>query len=105
MSGPPQGLTHELLGEIDETTREVFDLATLADAKRREGSRRNSYEKALREVQDIVGQAAGRALADWIQAEIRKREDFPSAREVRKRGARLCRENGHEVSTGSWLGA
>jgi hypothetical protein len=98
-------LTHELLDEIDETTQEVFDLATLADAKRREGSRRNSYEKALQEVREIASKAAARALAEWIKEEIQSREEFPSGREVRKRGAQLCRENGYEVSTGNWLGA
>jgi hypothetical protein len=98
-------LTHELLDEIDETTQEVFDLATLADAKRQEGSRRNSYEKALQEVREIAGKPAARALAEWIKAEIRDSEEFPSGRDVRKRGARLCRENGHEISTGNWLGA
>ena len=105
MSGGPTGLTHKLLDEIDQTTQEVFDLATRADAKRREGSRRNSYQKALKEVNNIAGQSAARALADWIQAEIRQNERFPNARDVRQRGAQLCRENGHEVSTGSWLGA
>ncbi len=105
MSGGPQGITHELLREIDETTQEVFDLATRADAKRREGSRRNSYQKALEEVKDIAGRGGARALADWIQDEIRENERFPNARDVRQRGAELCRENGHEVSTGSWLGA
>jgi hypothetical protein len=105
MRGPPEGFTHDLLAEIDATTQEVFDLATLADAKRREGSRRNSYEKALEEVKTRAGKPGARALAEWIQSEIRDTEEFPSGRAVRKRGARLCRENGHEVSAGSWLGA
>jgi len=105
MAGPPEGLTYELLEEIDETTQEVFDLATLADAKRREGSRRNSYEKALEEVQDTASKAAARALAEWIKEEIRTTGKFPSGRDVRQRGAEICRKNGHEVSTGSWLGA
>lgn len=105
MAGPPEGLTHELLEEIDETTREVFDLATIADAKRREGSRRNSYEKALKEVQRTASKAAARALAEWIKEEIRTTGEFPSARDVRQRGAKICRENGHEISTGGWLGA
>ena len=104
MSGP-QGLTHTLLRDIDKTTQDVFDLATLADAKRREGSRRNSYKKALSEVEDIAGKVAARALADWIQERIRETERFPDARDVRQRGAELCRENGHTISTGSWLGA
>lgn len=105
MAGQPEGLTHELLRDIDKTTQETFDLATIAEAKRREGSRRNSYEKALKEVKDIAGGPAARALADWMQEQIRSEERFPDARDVRQRGARLCRENGHSISTGSWLGA
>lgn len=105
MRGPPEGLTHELLEEIDKTTQTVFDLATQADAKRREGSRRNSYEKALAAVQETAGTEPARRLAGWIQTEIRRTEEFPSARDVRQRGAEICRENGHEVSTGGWLGA
>lgn len=93
------------LAEIDRTTQDVFDLATRADARRREGSRRNAYEKGIREVRNVAGSDAARELAEWISEEIRTRERFPSARSVRKRGARICREHGHEVSTGSWLGA
>lgn len=44
-------------------------------------------------------------LAEWIREEIRTQESFPSARTVRKQGARICRESGHDVSTGSWLDA
>jgi hypothetical protein len=98
-------LTRELLHEIDETTRIEFDLATRKAARRKEGSRRNAYEKGIREVGDIAGKGATRELTEWIQEEIRTRNRFPSARRVRKQGAKICRESGHEVSTGSWLGA
>ena len=98
-------LIQQLLVQIDETVQDVFDLGTRREAQRREGSRRTVYEKALRETSGIAGDAAATALAQWIQAQIRERERFPSGRSVRKRGARICRENGHEVSTGSWLGA
>lgn len=105
MSGGPAGLTHELLRDIDETAREVFDLATISDAERKGGSRRTSYEKTLGEVETIAGKTAARALAEWIMQEIEEEERFPDARDVRQRGAKLCRENGHEVSTNDWLGA
>jgi len=95
----------ERLAEIDQTTQEVFDLATRADARRREGSRRNAYQKGIRAVRDTAGSDAARELTEWIQTEIRTKEQFPSARSVRKRGAQICREYGHEISTGSWLGA
>ena len=98
-------LIQELLGQIDETVQDVFDLGTRREAQRREGSRRNVYEKALKETADIAGDPAATALAQWIQDEIEQRETFPSGRTVRKRGAEVCRENGHQVSTGSWLGA
>lgn len=95
----------DTLAEIDATTQDVFDLATREAAKRKEGSRRNAYEKGIREVRDVAGKDAAEELADWIQEEIRTRERFPTARVVRKQGARICREHGHEISTGSWLGA
>lgn len=95
----------ELVREIDETVEETFDLATRADAKRKEGSRRDAYEKGIRAVRDVAGNDAARELAAWIQDEIREHERFPSARDVRQQGAKICRDRGHEVSTGSWLGA
>lgn len=95
----------ELLREIDAVAADVFDLADRERARERAGSRREAYEKGLRTVRDVAGKPQARELAEWIQAEMREREAFPSAREVRKQGARICRESGHEVSTGSWLGA
>lgn len=94
-----------MLAQIDQTTQDEFDLGTREAAKRKEGSRRNAYQKGLREVQNVAGKDAARELAEWIQEEIRTAERFPTARNVRKRGAKICREHGHEISTGSWLGA
>lgn len=98
-------LTRELLLDIDDTTRAVFDLGTRHQAEQKEGSRRKAYERGIQEVREIAGDEHARILAAWIQTEIRTTERFPSARSVRKEGARICRDNGHEVSTGSWLGA
>lgn len=95
----------DTLAEIDATTQETFDLATRDAAKRKEGSRRKAYEKGIREVRDIAGKDAALELAEWIQEEIRTDERFPKARSVRKQGARICRDHGHDISTGSWLGA
>lgn len=95
----------DLLAEIDETTKDVFDFATLAAAKRKEGSRRKAYEKGLKEVYNVAGKPAARELAEWIAGEIRAGGRFPPARAVRKKGAEICRAHGHEISTGSWLGA
>lgn len=97
-------LTREMLQEIDRTAQDVFDLATREAAKRKEGSRRNAYQKGIRAVRDTAGTDAARELSEWIQSEIRETESFPSARQVRKQGARICREHGHSVSADSWLG-
>lgn len=94
-----------LLGDIDSTAEDVFDLADRMRAKERAESRRDAYEKGLESVQRIAGKPQATNLAEWIQAEMCERESFPSAREVRKQGSRICRESGHEVSTSSWLGA
>lgn len=95
----------ELMREIDETVQNVFDVATRAGAKEKAGSRRDAYEKGLSEVRRIAGKPQAHELAEWIQAEMRGEERFPSAREVRKQGATICRESGHEVPDDSWLGA
>ncbi len=98
-------VTKEFLTEIDETTQEVFDLGTIRAAKRKEGSRRKAYEKGIKEVNAIAGRDAARELTDWIIQEIADKQTLPTARRVRKRGARICRDHGEEISTGSWLGA
>lgn len=98
-------LRDELLRDIDETIQDVFDLGTRRKAREKAASRRKAYRKGIEEVRDIAGEEQARALAEWIQTEIRSDEQFPSARNVRQRGAELCRERGESVSTGSWLGA
>ena len=95
----------DLMGDIDERALDVFDLAARREAKHDAGSRRDAYERGIEEVRSIAGKAQARDLVAWIQAEMRERVAYPSAREVRKQGARICRESGHEVSTGDWLGA
>lgn len=93
------------LHDIDETAMEVFDFATRERVKRKSQSQRRAYEKGLHEVSERAGRQQGRKLAEWIQAEMRETRRFPTARQVRKRGAKLVRESGHEVSTNDWLGA
>lgn len=95
----------ERVREIDEAVKDVFDVSDRQDAKQKAGSRRNAYEKGIEEVKDIAGEREAETLAEWIESEIRSRERFPSAREVRKQGADICRQAGYDVSTGSWLGA
>lgn len=97
--------TTERLREIDATAQETFDLASREAAKKKEGSRRRAYEKTITEVRRIAGKPQARELTEWIQDRIRTKRRLPSGRQVRREGARICRESGHEVSTGSWLGA
>lgn len=97
--------TEELLQSIDDATREAFDVGSRRQARQKEGSRRDAYERGLREVRRIAGNSQARDLAERIRDDIRTNERLPSARRVRKWGAEICRESGHEVSTGSWLGA
>lgn len=91
--------------DIDAVVQEVFDVASRDQAKEKAGSRRKAYKQGIQEVRDIAGKPQAEKLASWIENQIRTRERFPSAREVRKHGAKICRESGAEISTGSWLGA
>ncbi|MFC6940692.1 hypothetical protein ACFQE8_12070 [Salinirubellus sp. GCM10025818] len=95
----------EALQAIDESVKDAFDLGTRRQAKQKEGSRRNVYEKSLREVQQVAGDEEMEALKRWIIQSIREDERFPSGRETRKRGAQICRDSGHNIPTGSFLGA
>ncbi len=95
----------KLLRKIDEAAVEALDVADREHAKQKAGSRRDAYEKGLNEVERIAGKPQARKLAEWIQDQIRERETFPSAREVRNHGAQICRKSGHDVSTNDWLGA
>jgi len=45
------------------------------------------------------------ALKRWIIQSIRENDRFPSGRETRKKGAQICRDSGHGIPTGSFLGA
>ncbi|WP_225333070.1 hypothetical protein [Halomicrobium urmianum] len=97
----------QMVREIDKTAVEVFDLAARRQAKEKAGARRDAYEKGLREVREIADDddEAARELSEWIQEEMRSREKYPSARNVRQQGAEIVRKRGHEVSTNDWLGA
>lgn len=90
---------------IDETAADVFDLGSRNKAKEKAGSRRKAYEKGLKEVRQKAGDEEAERLADWIVEEMRTEQRYPSARNVRQKGAELCRQSGHEISTNDWLGA
>ena len=95
----------DALREIDAAVEESFDRARRHEERRNARSRRNVYEKALREVRRIAGDEGMWALSQWITKQMREEKNVPSGRRVRQQGARICRKNGYEVSTGSWLGA
>ena len=91
--------------EIESTIEETLDTARKREERKRKKSRMEVYRKALKEVQRIAGNDPMRGLAGWIRERIRTEGRLPSGRDVRKKGAEICRDNGKEVSTGSWLGA
>lgn len=93
------------LKAIDEAIDESLNVAQKHEEKQKARSRREVYQKALKEVQNVAGNTAMAELSGWIQARIREEQNPPSGRSVRKQGARICREHGEEISTGSWLGA
>lgn len=94
-----------LLKQIDAAVEESVGQHEQYEAKKEGKSRRSGYEKAIREVDRIAGRAEAERLAEWIEAKIRDDGKLPTARRVRQRGADVCREAGHSVPTGSWLGA
>lgn len=95
----------EEMNEIETTIEQTLDVARKRDAKKKAKSRLNVYRKALTEVQRIAGNGPMRELGAWIRKQIRETESPPSGRAVRQAGAEICRDNGEDVSTGSWLGA
>ena len=95
----------EEMTEIESTIDQTLDLNRKRDAEKKAKSRIKVYRKALKEVQQIAGNGPMRELAEWIREQIRTKERLPSGRAVRQKGAEICRDNGKEISTGSWLGA
>ena len=43
-------------------------------------------------------------VADWIVEQIREKGSLPDSRDVRRRAAEYCRDNGHDVGNDEWLG-
>jgi len=62
-------------------------------------SRRRSYETSIETVREAAGRAEAGRLAEWIEERVRAEDSLPPGREVRKKGAEICREAGHSVST------
>lgn len=68
---------------------------------------RDAYEKSLRAMAavDTDDEDSGvRALREWIVERIDEKGKLPSSRDVRRRGAKIVREQGYEVRNDEWLG-
>ena len=86
--------------------RIVEAVDALPDAELR-GSQREAYEKTLRELEaiDADDEDEGiRVVADWIVERIHDDENLPGSRDVRRRAATFCRENGYEIRNDEWMG-
>lgn len=92
------------LRRIGDAVEETLDAHEKYEEKQTGKSRRTVYEKSLREVERIAGETASQQLGMWIASRIREDGRLPSGKAARKRGAEICRENDHKVSSGSWLG-
>lgn len=93
------------MNAIEDTIEETLDVAQQRSAKQKAQSRLEVYRKALREVRRLTGNDPMHELGEWIRAEIRDDANPPSGRDVRQKGAEICRNEGEDISTGSWLGA
>ncbi|WP_313694440.1 hypothetical protein [Halorarum halobium] len=70
-------------------------------------SRREAYEKTLRELKAIDADDEDEgisAITDWIVERIRDEEALPGSRAVRRQAAKFCRANGYEVRNDDWIG-
>lgn len=75
--------------------------------EQRLGSQRNAYEKSLRALVNVTphdDDEGVEVITDWIVGRIHE-GDHPSSRDVRRRAAKYCRENGYEIRDDQWLGA
>ena len=71
------------------------------------GSRRDAYVKTFEELAAIEADDDDEGIttvSDWIEERIREKEKLPSSRDVRRRAAKFCRNNGHAVRNDEWLG-
>jgi hypothetical protein len=90
---------------IDRTVEQVLGTHEQYETKKEGRSRRRSYEKSIEAVRDVAGTTEAKQLAQWIENRIRDDKELPSGRQVPKKGAEICRNAGHTVSTNDWLGA
>ncbi|MDZ7850429.1 MAG: hypothetical protein U5K70_06345 [Halodesulfurarchaeum sp.] len=71
------------------------------------GSKRETYEKTFLELEaiDAVDEDQGIAVVrEWIIEELHENGELPGSRDVRRRAADFCREEGYEIRSDEWLG-
>ena len=71
------------------------------------GSRREAYEKTLRELKAVEADDNDegiRVIRDWILERIHDDGTLPGSRAVRREAAEFCRANGYEIRNDEWLG-
>ena len=89
---------------IDRTVEKVLGTRERYEAKQKGRSRRRVYEKSIEEVRDVAGTTEAKQLAQWIENRVRDEKELPSGRQVRRKGAEICRDAGHPISANDWLG-
>lgn len=80
---------------VDEHDQ-IDDMRTFA-------SRKEAYRKSLRAVAEIASVDEVSELGDELREYITERGRCPAAKRARRAGARICRQNGYDVSMGSYL--
>lgn len=81
-------------------------VATLPNATL-DGSQWTAYERTLRELVAVTPDDDDEGVAvvtDWIVDRIAEKKKLPGSRDVRRRAAKYCRENGYKVRNDEWLG-
>lgn len=91
--------------DIDRAVEETISKREQYKEAKSGRSRRRAYEKSLEEVRDTADTAEANQLAEWIATRIREKKKLPSSKQVRKQGAKICRDSGYSVSTNDWLGS
>ncbi len=87
--------------------KRVFEAARSLGNAGPSGSQREAYEKTLRELKAIDADDDDEGIevvTDWIVERVREKEKLPGSRDVRRRAAKFCRQNGYEVRNDEWLG-
>ena len=70
-------------------------------------SQHEAFERtfqSLSDINEVDDEEPVRTIADWVVDRIHERETVPGSRDVRRRAAKHCRKNGHEIRNDEWLG-